>query len=44
VRITRQIAYLETAINDAGGDLVSKGTGTFLVRRKDSGSPSQGRS
>lgn len=42
VRITRQIAYLETTINDAAGEPVSKGTGTFLVRRKEGGSPSRG--
>ncbi|HEY4401121.1 MAG TPA: PaaI family thioesterase, partial [Acidimicrobiia bacterium] len=34
VRLARQVAYLETAIYDAGGELVSKGTGTFFVRRK----------
>jgi uncharacterized protein (TIGR00369 family) len=35
VRLARQVAYLETAIHDAAGDAVSKGTGTFFVRRKD---------
>jgi uncharacterized protein (TIGR00369 family) len=35
VRLTRQVAYLETAIRDADGRYVSKGTGTFLVRRKE---------
>lgn len=35
LRITRQVAYLEAAIRDRDGELVSKGTGTFLVRRKD---------
>ena len=34
VRLARQVAYLETAIYDAAGELVSKGTGTFFVRRK----------
>ena len=35
VRITRQVAYLETAIRDPDGELVSKGTGTFILRRKE---------
>ena len=35
VRITRQVAYLETAIRDSDGELVSKGTGTFILRRKE---------
>ncbi len=35
VRLARQVAYLETAIHDATGDPVSKGTGTFFVRRKE---------
>jgi uncharacterized protein (TIGR00369 family) len=34
VRLARQVAYLETAIHDAAGKAVSKGTGTFFVRRK----------
>ena len=34
VRLARQVAYLETAIHDAAGAAVSKGTGTFFVRRK----------
>jgi len=34
VRLARQVAYLETAISDLDGELVSKGTGTFFVRRK----------
>jgi uncharacterized protein (TIGR00369 family) len=34
VRLARQVAYLETAIHDATGEPVSKGTGTFFVRRK----------
>jgi uncharacterized protein (TIGR00369 family) len=38
VRLARQVAYLETAIRDADGEPVSKGTGTFLVRRKDNAS------
>jgi acyl-coenzyme A thioesterase PaaI-like protein len=35
VRITRQVAYLETVIRDHEGELVSKGTGTFILRRKE---------
>lgn len=35
VRLARQVAYLETAIRDADGEPVSKGTGTFFVRRKE---------
>jgi uncharacterized protein (TIGR00369 family) len=35
VRLARQVAYLETAIRGADGEPVSKGTGTFFVRRKD---------
>jgi uncharacterized protein (TIGR00369 family) len=35
VRLTRQVAYLETAIRNAEGQPVSKGTGTFLLRRKE---------
>jgi uncharacterized protein (TIGR00369 family) len=35
VRITRQVAYLETAVRDPSGELVSTGTGTFFLRRKD---------
>lgn len=35
VRLARQVAYLETAVRDADGELVSTGTGTFFVRRKE---------
>jgi uncharacterized protein (TIGR00369 family) len=35
VRIARQVAYLETVVRDAEGALVSKGTGTFILRRKE---------
>lgn len=35
VRITKQIAYLETTVTNAGGDLVSKATGTFILRRRE---------
>ena len=33
------VAYLETAISDLDGELVSKGTGTFFVRRKADSPP-----
>ena len=36
VRITRQIAYVEGTVRDAGDELVSKATATFMVRRRDS--------
>ena len=35
VRLARQIAYLESWVRDADGELVSRGTGTFFVRRKE---------
>jgi uncharacterized protein (TIGR00369 family) len=35
VRLTRQVAYLETTIRDADGELASRGTGTFFVRRRE---------
>jgi uncharacterized protein (TIGR00369 family) len=38
VRITRQVAYLETAVRDPGGKLVSTGTGTFILRRTEGAS------
>jgi uncharacterized protein (TIGR00369 family) len=34
VRLARQIAYLETAVTNTAGELVSKATGTFILRRK----------
>jgi uncharacterized protein (TIGR00369 family) len=34
VRLTKQIAYLETTITNADGDLVSRASGTFIVRRR----------
>jgi uncharacterized protein (TIGR00369 family) len=36
--LARQVAFVETAIRDADGEPVSKGTGTFLVRRKEQAS------
>jgi uncharacterized protein (TIGR00369 family) len=35
VRLTRQVAFLETTISDAEQRPVSKGTGTFFVKRKE---------
>jgi uncharacterized protein (TIGR00369 family) len=34
VRLTKQVAYVESTVHDAGGEIVSRGTGTFFVRRK----------
>jgi len=36
VRLSRQVAYVESTVRDAEGELVSRGTGTFFVRRKQS--------
>jgi uncharacterized protein (TIGR00369 family) len=44
VRLARQVAYLETAIHDPTGEPVSKGTGTFFVRRKADRPPGEGAS
>jgi uncharacterized protein (TIGR00369 family) len=33
-RVTKQVAYVESTVRDADGELVSRGTGSFLVRRK----------
>jgi uncharacterized protein (TIGR00369 family) len=35
VRLARQVAYLETKVTNADGELVSSATGTFIVRRKE---------
>jgi uncharacterized protein (TIGR00369 family) len=35
VRLTQQVAYVESQVRDADGETVSKASGTFLVRRKD---------
>jgi uncharacterized protein (TIGR00369 family) len=34
-RITKQVAYLETTITNADGDVVSKATGSFILRRRE---------
>jgi uncharacterized protein (TIGR00369 family) len=36
VRLARQVAYVESWVRDIQGELVSRGTGTFFVRRKES--------
>lgn len=36
VRLARQVAYVESWVRDAQGELVSRGTGTFFLRRKKS--------
>ena len=38
VRLARQIAYLQTTITNADGDLVSSASGTFILRRREKGS------
>jgi uncharacterized protein (TIGR00369 family) len=39
VRLTRQIAYAEATVSNADSKLVSRATGTFLIRRhEDAGS------
>jgi uncharacterized protein (TIGR00369 family) len=35
IRLARQIAYLETTVTNAGGELVSKASGQFILRRKE---------
>jgi uncharacterized protein (TIGR00369 family) len=35
VRVTRQVAYLESWVRNASDELVSRGTATFILRRKD---------
>ncbi|MBK5287551.1 MAG: PaaI family thioesterase [Acidimicrobiia bacterium] len=40
VRLARQIAYLETTVTNADGDPVSKASGTFILRRRDSAAAS----
>jgi uncharacterized protein (TIGR00369 family) len=37
VRLTRQIAYAEATLSSADSKLVSRATGTFLIRRDESG-------
>jgi uncharacterized protein (TIGR00369 family) len=35
VRVTRQVAYVRSAVRNAGGELVSEATSTCLLRRRD---------
>lgn len=39
VRLARQIAYLETTITNAEDLVVSKASGTFILRRRDAANP-----
>ncbi len=39
VRLARQVAYLQTAITNADGELVSNASGTFILRRRANESP-----
>lgn len=34
-RLTRQVAYVDSTVRDSDGEIVSKASGTFLVRRKE---------
>lgn len=34
VRLTKQVAYVESVVRNPAGELISRSTGTFLVRRK----------
>jgi uncharacterized protein (TIGR00369 family) len=35
VRVSRQVAYLESTVRDGTGELISKGSATFILRRKE---------
>ena len=35
VRVSRQVAYLEATVRDSDGELISKGSATFSLRRKE---------
>jgi uncharacterized protein (TIGR00369 family) len=37
LRAGRQVAYVESAVRDEAGELVSRATATFLLRRKERG-------
>lgn len=39
VRLARQVAFLEVAVTRDDGELVSKGTGTFALRRRETAGP-----
>jgi uncharacterized protein (TIGR00369 family) len=34
VRVTKQVAYAESTVRDADGEIVSRGSATFLLRRR----------
>jgi len=34
VRLARQVAYVESTVRDGDGEIVSRATGTFFIRRK----------
>ena len=34
-RITKQVAYLETTVSNSDGEVVSKASGSFILRRRD---------
>ena len=36
VRVAKQVAYVESTVRDGDGELVSRATATFLLRRKQS--------
>lgn len=42
IRLAKQIAYLETTVTNADGELVSKATGTFILRRRPPAEPTEG--
>ena len=33
-RVTKQVAYAESTVRDAAGEIVSRGSATFLLRRR----------
>lgn len=37
VRVAKQVAYVESTVRDGDGELVSRATATFLLRRKQPG-------
>lgn len=36
VRVAKQVAYVESTVRDADGEIVSRATATFLLRRRQS--------
>jgi uncharacterized protein (TIGR00369 family) len=41
VRLARQVAYLETKVTNADGELVSTASGTFILRRREESKEAQ---